>query len=161
MIRTIFFSCKLLIWSFIVTDELTRWSTNLTPTAPTEPPIMEKPQDLVLESLDPDSSREDDLKNLLRGEREINPGEVGFKRNVFEKDKSKKDGSRKDNINNDSNNSVLDNNFSDYDNIRCKGRYGGVRLKALVLLFFVTILVGTRLEAEARSAGQLYFFINR
>ncbi|XP_026317038.1 latrophilin Cirl isoform X4 [Hyposmocoma kahamanoa] len=122
---------------------------------------MEKPQDLVLESLDPDSSREDDLKNLLRGEREINPGEVGFKRNVFEKDKTKengsgKDGSTKDNINKDSNNSVLDNNFSNYDNIRCKGRYGGVSLKALVLLFFVTILVGTRLEAEARSAEPRY-----
>lgn len=132
--------------------------------APTEPSIMEKPQDLVLESLDPDSSREDDLKNLLRGEREINPGEVGFKRNVFEKDKSQKDGSGKDGsrrkkMNKDSNNSVLDNNFSDYDNIRCKGRYGGVSLKALVLLFIVTILVGTRLEAEARSAGQSYVLL--
>lgn len=87
-----------------------------------------------------------DLKSLLEDRGGvIHSSTHGFKRSVFEKDKTSSNSS--DYISSFSYNTT----FSESNNMRCSVKGRCCRLKTLVLLLLVAIFVDRRLQVEARS----------
>ncbi|XP_049881635.1 latrophilin Cirl isoform X2 [Pectinophora gossypiella] len=100
---------------------------------------MEPITDTILAPLDNLTRRRNNLRSLL----EDRGGRIGFKRNVFDKDKASS--------------KSIDFKLSDCEK-RSKGGFGRrcFRLKTLVIIVCVSVFLGTSLDAEARSAEPRY-----